>query len=81
MASMSCGVGFGGPVDFTRQRVALSTHVEGWRDFPLPQRLQAMLGVPVIMDNAANAGALGEAVYGAGRGAGRGTLAAATAVT
>jgi glucokinase len=30
-----CGVGFGGPVDFARQRVALSTHVAGWKDFPL----------------------------------------------
>ena len=27
-----CGIGFGGPVDFARQTVALSTHVEGWKD-------------------------------------------------
>ena len=63
-----CGVGFGGPVDFARQRVALSTHVAGWNDFPLVSRLEQMLGVTVIIDNDANAGALGEAVYGAGRG-------------
>jgi glucokinase len=62
-----CGVGFGGPVDFPHQRVALSTHVEGWRDFPLVPRLRGMLGVDVIIDNDANAGALGEARYGAGR--------------
>jgi len=68
----ACGVGFGGPVDFARQRVALSTHVEGWNDFPLQQRLHAMLNVPVAMDNDANAGALGEAVYGAGCDAGCG---------
>jgi glucokinase len=68
-----CGVGFGGPVDFTRQRVALSTHVEGWDNFPLQQRLQTMLGVPVVMDNDANAGALGEAIYGAGCDPGCGT--------
>ena len=61
-----CGVGFGGPVDFAHQRVALSTHVEGWRSFPLVKRLREVLGVPVVMDNDANAGALGEAVYGAG---------------
>src|SRR5258708_38118419 len=54
----TCGVGFGGPVDFARQRVALSTHVEGWDNFPLQQRLYQMLGVPVAMDNDANAGAL-----------------------
>jgi glucokinase len=63
-----CGVGFGGPADFANQRVALSTHVEGWRDFPLAPRLRDLLGVDVVIDNDANAGALGEARYGAGRG-------------
>jgi glucokinase len=63
-----CGVGFGGPVDFAAQRVALSTHVGGWRDFALPAHLEKSLGVPVIMDNDANAGAIGEAIHGAGKG-------------
>ena len=63
-----CGVGFGGPVDFAAQRVALSTHVGGWRDFPLSAHLEQLLGVPVVMDNDANAGAIGEAIYGAGQG-------------
>ncbi len=93
-----CGVGFGGPVDFANQRVALSTHVEGWRDFPLLPRLADTLRllkkgtdssvprrkaliretvpffsnltprVPLVMDNDANVGALGEAKFGAGRG-------------
>ncbi len=63
-----CGVGFGGPVNFAAQRVALSTHVGGWRDFPLTAHLQQRLGLPVIMDNDANAGAIGEAVHGAGKG-------------
>jgi len=61
-----CGIGFGGPVDFARQRVALSTHVGGWQEFPLSQYVQDLLGVPTIMDNDANVGALGEARYGAG---------------
>jgi len=64
-----CGIGFGGPVDFPAQRVALSTHVGGWRDCPLVDRVNKAFGVPVIMDNDANVGALGEAIYGAGRGA------------
>jgi glucokinase len=62
-----CGVGFGGPVQFAQQRVALSTHVGGWHDFPLVPRLKNLLQVPVVMDNDANAGALGEAIHGAGR--------------
>jgi len=63
-----CGIGFGGPVDFGDQRVAFSTHIGGWNDFKLTSFLANALGVPAIMDNDANAGALGEAVYGAGRG-------------
>lgn len=63
-----CGVGFGGPVDFTRQAVALSTHVGGWRDFPLVGHVRRILGVPIVMDNDANVGALGEATHGAGQG-------------
>ncbi len=64
----ACGIGFGGPVDFVQQRVALSTHVTGWNDFDLPGYLTELLGFVPIMDNDANAGALGEGLYGAGYG-------------
>ena len=40
-----CGIGFGGPVDFERQRVILSTHVDGWRDFDLPGHLDRICSV------------------------------------
>jgi glucokinase len=63
-----CGIGFGGPVDFASQKVALSTHVGGWNDFPLVERFRELLSVPVVMDNDANVGGLGEAVHGAGKG-------------
>jgi len=62
-----CGIGFGGPVDFPSQTVTLSTHVEGWPQYPLAQNIAAFTGVPAVMDNDANVGALGEAMYGAGR--------------
>lgn len=63
-----CGIGFGGPVHFATQTVALSTHVGGWRDTRLAAYMQALLDVPAVMDNDANAGAIGEGEYGAGKG-------------
>jgi glucokinase len=63
-------MGFGGPVLFDRQVVALSTHVGGWGGFPLSRHVGQALGVPAVMDNDANVGALGEAVHGAGSGCG-----------
>jgi len=63
-----CGIGFGGPVNFGAQTVALSTHVGGWSDFPFPRWVEDNFNVRAIMDNDANVGALGEAVYGAGKG-------------
>ena len=63
-----CGIGFGGPVFFDQQCVVLSTHVGGWGDFNLPAFIEEILGVKPVMDNDANAGALGESRYGAGRG-------------
>jgi glucokinase len=65
-----CGIGFGGPVNFETQMVALSTHVGGWKDFSFTRWVEENLGVPAIMDNDANVGALGEAVYGSGKGFG-----------
>lgn len=63
-----CGIGFGGPVDYAAQMVALSTHVGGWDDYDLVGEIRRLLGVPVVMDNDANVGGLGEAIFGAGRG-------------
>ncbi len=38
-----------------------------WRDVPLERQLSDRYGLPVTIDNEANAGALGEQKYGAGR--------------
>lgn len=67
-APLRCAISFGGPVDFPRQRVYHSTHVGGWSDFDLIGWVRERLGLPAVIDNDANVGALGEAVHGAGRG-------------
>lgn len=63
------GVGFGGPVDGRRGRVRVSHQIEGWADFPLADWLRERSGLPVVLENDANTAALGEATFGAGRGA------------
>lgn len=62
------GVSFGGPVDAREGLVLLSHHVPGWEQMPLRDRLQQEFGVPVAVDNDANAAALGEWRFGAGQG-------------
>ncbi len=68
MKAARIGIGFGGPVDYATQTVALSTHVGGWSNFPLCAYLSEKFGggKPAIMDNDANVGALGEGCHGAG---------------
>ncbi len=64
------GVGIGTP--------GVTRHEEGivnwapslnWRDFPLKQKLQQHINLPVIVDNDVNLAALGELWFGAGRNA------------
>jgi len=62
------GVGFGGPVDWKTGRICRSHQIEGWSEFPLASWLSSLAEAPVIVDNDANLGALGEAVCGAGVG-------------
>ena len=64
---LACGIGFGGPVNFDAQRIVNSTHVAGWDDCPLPKIVGQHLGLPAIIDNDANVGALGEFTFGAGK--------------
>lgn len=64
----ACGVSFGGPVDASRGQVRLSPHVLGWENVPLADWLGSALNVPVALDNDANAAAMGEFRFGAGRG-------------
>lgn len=61
------GISFGGPVDQSRRRCLLSHHCVGWEDFPLVERVAEIWHCPTTMDNDANAAALGEYRFGAGR--------------
>ena len=63
------GIGFGGPVDHRAGVIRRSHHVEGWDGVALGQLLAAAAGLPTFLENDANAGGLGEAWFGAGRGA------------
>jgi glucokinase len=60
------GVGAAGFVDVTRSVVKFSPHL-AWRDEPLRDALMSRVGVPVVVDNDANAAALAECRFGAGR--------------
>jgi glucokinase len=61
------GIGAAGFVDATRSVVMFSPHLE-WRREPLRARVADRLRVPVVVDNDANAAALAESRFGAGRG-------------
>ena len=61
------GVGFGGPVDHVSGRILTSHQVNGWSGFELATKLRQRYGVPVVLDNDANAAALAEALIGAGK--------------
>ncbi|PIZ45714.1 MAG: sugar kinase [Armatimonadetes bacterium CG_4_10_14_0_8_um_filter_66_14] len=65
------GVGFGGPVDMTTGKIAVSHQVEGWADFPLRGWLEELTGLPAQVENDSNAATLAEAVKGAGAGYGK----------
>ncbi|PIQ84404.1 MAG: transcriptional regulator [Candidatus Omnitrophica bacterium CG11_big_fil_rev_8_21_14_0_20_63_9] len=63
------GVGAPGPIDGRRGIVHNLVNVPGWQLVPLKQRLERRLRCPCAVDNDANLYILGEARFGAGRGA------------
>jgi glucokinase len=57
-----------GPLDPHTGVVVNPPNVPCWRDFPLAAEVEKVYGVPVKVENDANAAALAEAIWGAGRG-------------
>lgn len=62
------GVGFGGPVDVQGGGTILSYRMPGWEHYPLQQVFEEAFRTTTLVDNDARVTALGEALYGAGRG-------------
>ena len=62
------GISFGGPLESDRRHVARSMHVPGWEGIALADLVSKAFQLPTVMDNDANAAALGEWRFGAGRG-------------
>ena len=62
------GIGFAGHVRYKDGYTITTSNLKGFRNFPLRQALSKNFHIPVILDNDANAQALCEFKYGAGKG-------------
>lgn len=63
------GIGCAGPVDRQAGLILNPPNLPGWVRVPLVERIEKALGRPAVLENDANAAALGEFRYGAGKGA------------
>ncbi|BDD75545.1 hypothetical protein JCM4020_61650 [Streptomyces coelicolor] len=64
------GLGVPGPIDVESGTLGSTAILPGWGGIRPAEELRGRLGVPVHVDNDANLGALGELVWGGGRGCG-----------
>ena len=64
---VAVGIGAAGFIDADRSTVLFSPNV-AWRDEPLRDEVAKLVGLPVVVENDANAAAWGEYRFGAGRG-------------
>ncbi|MFE7044475.1 ROK family protein [Streptomyces atratus] len=62
------GLGVPGPIDVESGTLGSTSILPGWTGINPSEELAGRLGVPVYVDNDANLGALGELVWGSGRG-------------
>lgn len=62
------GIAAPGPIDVESGLVTTPPNLPGWKDVPLRQMIQDELGLPTTLENDANAAALAEHRFGAGRG-------------
>jgi glucokinase len=57
-----------GPLDRREGRIVRTANLPGWKDVPIRDPLRGKTGLPVTLENDANAAAFGEYCSGAGRG-------------
>lgn len=62
------GIGCPGPIDIERGLALSPSNLPDWIEFPIVELVKQRFGVITVLDNDANAAALGEYFYGAGRG-------------
>lgn len=60
------GIGSPGPLDLEKGMIIENSNLS-WSNVPIVKILEEMTGIPVILENDANAAALGEKHFGAGR--------------
>jgi len=63
----SVGVSAAGFVSSDRKTMLATPNIAGWNGVDLDSELSALIGLPVVIENDANAAAWGEARFGAGR--------------
>jgi glucokinase len=59
------GLGVPGALDFKEGKIVESPNFPGWNNFPIQSAVEKAVGVPVIIENDANAAAMGERWVGA----------------
>ena len=62
------GIGAPGPLNLAAGTVYFIPNLPGWKEVPLREMVESEMGRPTVMGNDADAAALGEHTFGAGRG-------------
>ncbi|MBC7739937.1 MAG: ROK family protein, partial [Candidatus Saccharibacteria bacterium] len=65
---LAAGAGAPGPLDAARGIAQATPTIDGFRDFPIRDRIAEAIGLPTYLEHDGHAAAYGEWVHGAGRG-------------
>ena len=65
---IAAGINCGGPLNTKTGTIMCPPNLPGWINIPIVKRFESELGIPCYLQNDANAGAIAEHFFGAGRG-------------